>query len=141
MSTSDTPIRAEANSSVVARNYAFILVGGVFFPLLIVAHFIARKRSRQPVGFEQSHYQFQYRTTSVTLIILLALCVIWILLVSRMSPTTPLEAAQYQMKFSFVSQIGWLGFVWTAIRAIRGIYLSGANRTIQNSKTLWVWPR
>lgn len=141
MSTSETSIRTEANSSVVARNYAFILVGGFFFPLWIVAHFIARKRSRQPAGFEQSHYQFQYRTTSVALIVLIVLTLIGLALMSWMAPASPVDLVRHRMRVGLLSQAGWLLLMWMAIRAIRGLYLSGGNRAIHSPKTLWVWPR
>ncbi|NVP55646.1 hypothetical protein [Mycoplana rhizolycopersici] len=138
MNTAESLIDTGANGSAVARNYAFILVGGIVFPLVIVAHFIARKR-RKLTGFEQSQYVFQYRTTSIALLSLVVAVLIAVAMFIWMPPQAPQQ--HVQIIFAFLNSLVWLTMLWGAARCIRGLYLCGARRVIQNSKTFWIWPQ
>jgi uncharacterized membrane protein len=127
------------NNPAIARNYAFILVGILIFPFMIVAHFTARKRRNQPAGLEQSHYVFQYRTTLLALLSLGAIALITLAMIIGIPSKTQLQQVQLKMWFGLLTNVCWFILLWTAIRCIRGIYLAGARRAILSPKTLWVW--
>ncbi|MCD2180735.1 hypothetical protein [Rhizobium sp. GN54] len=125
----------------VARNYAYILFGLLFFPLLIVAHFIARKGRAHPEGFEQSHYCLQFRTTTVALLCLLAMVGVALSLFFWLQPSTAFQPVHIATLFSFLNNLVLIAMFWVAVRSIRGLYMCGALRPICNPKTLWLWPR
>jgi uncharacterized membrane protein len=130
-----------ANGSAIARNYAFVLVGGIVFPFMIVAHFIARKRRGQPVGLERGHYAFQYRTTSLALLSLVVVGLVAIAMIVWMPSQTLVQHTQQRMRFILLMNVTWLIMLWVAVRCIRGLYLSAARRSIQKPETLWIWPQ
>jgi len=137
----ESSIDRAANGSAVARNYAFVLIGGIVLPFMAFAHFIARKRRDQPAGLEQSHYAFQYRTTSLALIGLLAVTLVATAIMIWMPSQTVVQHRQQEMWFIQLGNISWLVMLWIAVRCIRGLYLSAAGRAIQHPKTLWIWPQ
>ncbi|OJF90821.1 hypothetical protein [Pararhizobium antarcticum] len=125
--------------SAIAKNYAFILLGGIMGVFIIVAHFIARKRSTQTQGPEQSHYIFQYRTTLIALLMgMVAVLYFFVTMIWLPSRSPPHETVWSVRMFG---NLYWLVLIWVATRSIRGLYLSAAGLAIHNPKTLWIWVR
>ena len=128
------------DSGAIARNYAFILAGCLLFPFMIVAHFTARKRRRETEGFQRSHYVLQFRTTSFALLGFLVVGLMFFTIIVLLSSHS-IEHFEKSMVFGIIRNVSWLIALWIAIRCVRGIYLCAAHETVQNPRTLWLWPR
>ena len=127
-------------NAAIARNYAYVLIGGFFFPLMIAAHITARKKRKERDGIGPSHYRFQFRTTSLALIATFIILSIVAVILFSFNYSTPLQQAEGRTWFISLVNASWLIFIWIAVRCIRGLYLAGASRGVQNPKTLWIWP-
>lgn len=126
--------------SDLAKNYAFILAGAILLPLMVVAHFRARRKRGSTADPAQSHYEMQYRTTSLTLICLLALFLSLVVLLVSMPRGAPIQQARLQMGLILLSNIAYPLMLWATCRSVRGLYLSAAGQALQKPRSLWVWP-
>ncbi|MGM4986541.1 hypothetical protein [Rhizobium sp. 11_C7_N12_5] len=131
---------ASPENAAIARNYAYLLVGSVFFPFMIAAHLTARKKRNEPGGMGTSHYRLQYRTTSLALSAAIILLAISAAMIFHFQYVSPLQQAREQIWLIIPLNVGKVIFLWVVIRCIRGLYLAGASRQIQNPATYWIWP-
>jgi len=129
MSATETSIEVDDKGVEVARNYAYILFGFIF-----ITHFVARKKRNETTGVDQSHYEFQYRTTLFAWRSTIATVFVFFTGVAISNPNVP------PVGLILVLYSGWLVAIWVAVRSIRGLYLCGARRPIKKPKSLWIWP-
>jgi len=129
MSATETSIEVDDKGVEVARNYAYILFGFIF-----ITHFVARKKRNETTGVDQSHYEFQYRTTLFAWRSTIAFFIVFVTDIARSVPGEPLIIFS-----AFLYLTGIVPF-WVAVRSIHGLYLCGARRPIKKPKSLWIWP-
>ncbi|WFU04670.1 hypothetical protein QA648_28295 (plasmid) [Rhizobium sp. CB3171] len=129
-----------SENGAIGRNYAYILIGGFFFPLMIAAHIIARKKRVSTDEIGASHYQLQLRTTSIALIATVVILFVGVAMILGIQHASPLQQAEERIYVINLINASWLFFLWVAARCIRGLYLAGAAKKIQNPKTFWIWP-
>lgn len=125
----------------IPKNYAFLLIGCLLFPLAIVSAVVARGRLKASAGWEASHWVFQLYTAVGLLVSSGVLSGVVILFFLLLSSTDPVQAVKTTMLTTAVSNLFYVVFGWVAVRAVRGLYLAGAKTPISNPRTLSPWPR
>lgn len=125
----------------IPRNYAFLLMGCLLFPLAIVSAVVARGKVRATAGWEASHWGFQLYTAVGFLVSSGVLSVILLLVFIFLSGAGPVQYLKTSMLTTAVSNLFYVVFGWVAVRAVRGLYLAGSKTPISNPRTLSPWPR
>lgn len=140
MSEAET-IGSKAREFNTARNYAFILFGLFFWPLLLVAYARSSRARSSEDARVYSHAVFQYQTSSVALVSGGLLLVIFLVMIFGFPPTNALEAAHARMRNIALLNVGYIFSLWAAVRSIRGLYLAGARETLSPTWLWTVWPK
>lgn len=140
MSEAET-IGSKAGEFNTARNYAFILFGLFFWPLLLVAY--ARSSRARSCEDERlrSHAVFQYQTSSVALVSGGLLLVIFLVMIFGFPPANALESAHARMRNFSLLNVGYLFTLWAAVRSIRGLYFAGAGEALSPTRFWTVWAK
>lgn len=128
-------------SGSVPSNYALILFGMFFFPILLFGLLFAKKRRLSGENWERTHYEMQYRSATLLLVIEVALFALGAGLIIAFPATTSQEFFGHQKIMILVSWIGYAALGWTAIRCVRGLFLAGGKNTLLFPKSCSVWPR
>lgn len=121
-------------------SYVYLLLGQ-FFALFLLVPFLRLRGDRgDETTLEGSHNAFQYRTAVISLWLSLIFTVptILFLIFARSSAS---DAVSYRLIVAAGFKFTYFFYIWASIRNIRGLFLSGAQKTIVNPKTWWVWPR
>jgi uncharacterized membrane protein len=125
----------------IPKNYTFMLLGLLLFPLAIFAAYVAIQKRKTSSSWELSHCIFQIYT-AVTCCILMASLIFAISLMVALAPgATPMQSTYKSMAITGTSNLAYLVYFWTLVRSIRGLYLAGAQTPILNPNTFWLWPR
>lgn len=139
---SDTQIVADKDQRArIVRNYAFILFGLLFWPLLVVAHLRASRGRSSVNASERGHAVFQYQTSSVALLSGAVLLFVFLVLAFGFPPANALEMAHARMRNMLLINLGYCFSLWAAVRSIRGLYLASAGEALSRPTVLTIWPK
>lgn len=125
----------------VPSNYAIILAGAFFFPVQIIALFFARKRRLEAEDWEKTHYQMQYRTTLIYMIISVILFGIGAASIFYLGGKDHADRTSVMGFWAILRMVGYVPMAWLAIRSVRGLFLAGAKKSLAFPASLTLWPR
>ncbi|MBB6489023.1 hypothetical protein [Rhizobium lusitanum] len=124
----------------VPSNYAIILFGLFFFPIQIVAMLFAKRRLTDGGEWERSHYEMQYRSAAVYLVIQAVLFGIGAAGMFLMHGKSNVEVAGLRTWVAVITYASYMLMAWLAIRCVRGLFLAGAKTPLANPRSYTIWP-
>ncbi len=124
----------------VPSNYAIILFGLFLFPIQIVAMFFSKRRRYDSDEWERSHYEMQYRSAAVYLVIQAILFGIGAAGMFLMQGKSNAEVAGLRTWVTFITSGSYILMAWLAIRCVRGLFLAGSKTPLANPRSYTIWP-